>query len=183
MTEEQGSWVNRLRRREPQALRAFVSDHGEAVRRYLLGIVRSPADAEELAQDALVRFLGALDGFRGDASPKTFLFRIAHNLAVNHVKSASRRYETTLDALLEIPGPGGETHDHLESTERSQRLREALQHLPLRQRTVVVLKTWEDMTFREISEVLELAEGTVKAHYFFGLRGLRKLLEDSRDTR
>ncbi len=69
----------------------------------------------------------------------------------------------------------------LERLEREKEVKELLYALPPQQRKVVILKNWEDLTFREIGEVLGLAEGTVKAHYFFALRKMKKSIGEKGD--
>ena len=177
MAEDQHQWLARLKKRDEEAIGDLVRDHATPIRRYLAGLLRSEADAEDLAQDTLVRFLDGLDAFRGDCSVKTYLFRIAHNLALNHLASAPVTREVAREELPEAPDGLRPPVDAAMWSEAGESLRRALGDLPPQQRAVVILRTWQDLSFREIGEVLSVAEGTAKAHYFFGLRNLRKRLE------
>jgi RNA polymerase sigma-70 factor, ECF subfamily len=149
------------------------------VRRYMrpayaiaLGVVKEPADAEDVCQDAFVRALERLD----DCDPPRFgawLLRIVRNRA-----HSVRRYLGVRDAapLDAVPLASSEPGPRLE-TERSQlrgHLLEALGTLKEVQRQVVLLHDLEGWKHREISEVLELPEGTVRAHLFHARRALRE---------
>ncbi len=108
---------------------------------------------------------------------KTSLFRIAHNLALNHLASSARTHELYSGELPDRASAGPSPSHALHVEERSAALRRVLSDLPPQQRSVVVLRTWQDLSFKEIASAMGLAEGTVKAHYFFALRNLRKRLE------
>ncbi len=182
MVEAKDPWLNDIKAKREDALAAFVRAHTAPLVRYLAGMVRNRADAEELAQEAFLRFTSSLDSFRGDCSTKTFLFRIGHNLALNHLASASIQREVLGPEVPDVSHAGPSPHSEASDGEQGQLLRRALRTLPPQQRSVIVLRTWMDMSFREVAEVLSLAEGTVKAHYFFGLKNLRKALEVTHDS-
>ena len=177
MREDQERWLEALKARQEEAIRQLVREFGEPLRRYCSAMVRSPADGEDLAQEALVRFVGAVDAFRGEASVKTYLFRIAHNLALNHLASSAVVHEELPGEIREGPSPAASPLHAAQSQEEGRMLREALARLPPQQRAVVALRTWQDLSFKEIGAVMGLAEGTAKAHYFFALRNLRRQLE------
>ncbi|MGC8762348.1 MAG: RNA polymerase sigma factor [Acidobacteriota bacterium] len=179
MAEERDPWREPLQRGDGQAFRDFVREVGPSLRRYLETVVRSPAEAEELAQEAFLRLVQSLGGFRGECSVRSFLFRIAHNLALNHLASASARREEAGE-VPDRPSADPSPQVRLLQEERSLHLRRLLSALPPQQRAVVALRTWEDLSFKEIAAVLGLAEGTAKAHYFFALRNLRRRLEEGR---
>ncbi len=182
MAEAKDPWLDDIKAKRQDALEAFVRAHTAPLVRYLAGMVRNRADAEELAQETFLRFATSLDSFRGDCSTRSFLFRIGHNLALNHLASATVQREILTGEVPEGRNPGRSPDSDTLEEERTIRLRRVLKTLPTQQRSVVILRTWLDLSFREIAEVLSLAEGTVKAHYFFGLRNLRKTLEVSYDA-
>lgn len=183
MGEARDAWLDRLRARDEESLRELVRTHSGPLRRYLTSMLRNPADGEELAQETFVRFLEGLSAFRGEASVKTYLFRIAHNLALNRLASAASVHELLPGDLPEGATPSDAQHRAVLRSEEGERLRRAVSLLPPQQRSVVVLRAWQDLSFKEIAEALSVAEGTAKAHYFFALRNLRKCLEGEDDTR
>lgn len=177
MAEERGPWLERLHARDPEILEGVWAEHLGPLTRYLHGMLRHPADAEDLAREALLKFTEGVERFRGEASPRTFLFQIAHNIALNHLSSAASRRETFPGELPERRDPAESPAEKLLRREEGDRLRTLLRGLPPQQRAVVILRTWEELSFREIASVLGIAEGTAKAHYFFALRNLRRYME------
>jgi RNA polymerase sigma-70 factor (ECF subfamily) len=75
------------------------------------------------------------------------------------------------------PASADGPEQELAVSEEAARVRALLPGLPPQQRAVVILRVWQDLSFREIASALALAEGTVKAHYFFALRNLRRKME------
>jgi RNA polymerase sigma-70 factor (ECF subfamily) len=181
MPEVKDPWIERLRARDENTLGELVRTYSGPLRRYLSGMLRNPSDGEDLAQETLMRFLENLNSFRGESSVKTFLFRIAHNLALNRLVSAASQHEVFPGELPEGRTQEASPQRDLIREESAAAVRRALALLPPQQRAVVILRNWEDLTFKEIARVLSLAEGTAKAHYFFALRNLRKHMEGSHE--
>jgi len=183
MAEAGQRWQEQLRARDPEAVRKLWEEFSGPLRRFLAGMLRHPADAEDLAQEALVRFLAHVHEFRGEASVKSYLFQIAHNLALNHLATAATKREVFPGEVPDRVAEGAESPAEAAARqEDGERLRAAVALLPPQQRAVVLLRTWEDLSFREVGTALGLAEGTAKAHYFFALRNLRKHLEVRHDV-
>ena len=181
MAREQEAWIRGLKARDEGALADLVAQFSAPLGRYLLGMIRHTGEAEELVQEVFLRFLAHLDEFRGEASPRTFLFKIATNLALNHLDSASNRREVFPGELPERAYRGSSPFERVALEEEAAGVRAAIGSLPPQQRAVVVLRAWEDLSFREISAVLGIAEGTAKAHHFFALRSMRRTLETRRE--
>ncbi len=177
MPEDQKAWVVQLRARDEGAVRELVRSYGGSLVRFLTGMLGNAADAEDLAQETFVRLVEHVEEFRGEASLRTYLFKIAHNLALNHLASAAHRYEVTPEEMPDRPSPAPGPSQAASAAEDAARVRALLPNLPPQQRAVVVLRVWQDLSFKEIASSLSLAEGTAKAHYFFALRNLRRMME------
>jgi RNA polymerase sigma-70 factor, ECF subfamily len=177
MAREREAWYRDLKARDEGALTDLVKEYSAPLGRYLAGMVRNPGEAEELAQETFLKFLNHLDEYRGEASPRTFLFKIATNLALNHLDSARSRREVAPGELPDRPSSSPSPFESASRSQDAERVRRAVATLPPQQRAVAILRTWEDLSFREIASALGIAEGTAKAHYFFALRSLRRVLE------
>ncbi len=140
----------------------------ERYRRLVLSLSRQmlgpSADAEDLAQETFLRAYRHLDGFRGQASFKTWLVRIAVNLCGHARRRVGR--EVSLATEVDGPavpraraedGPEGILLDH----EAVANVRRALAELPLHYRSVVVLRDLQGLSYREIAEALAIPPGTV----------------------
>ncbi len=178
MAEAPREWLRRIQAGEPDAAERLMGEMFGPVRRYLEGMLRNPAQAEDLAQEALVRLVEHASEFRGEASLKTYLFQIAHNLALNHISAAPTRHEEYGSQEPFAREDGRQSAlEALALEEERRKVRQALGRLPPQQRSVVILRAWEELPFNEIARVMGLAEGTAKAHYFFALRNLRRAME------
>jgi RNA polymerase sigma-70 factor (ECF subfamily) len=177
MPEDQSAWVKQLKAGNEEAVRELVRSYGGALVRFLASMTGSTAEAEDLAQEALIRLLEHAGEFRGESSLKTYLFRIAHNLALNYLASAPRRHEVFPEEMPDRPSATAPPVQQVVASEDAERLRAAMTRLPPQQRAVIMLRTWQDLSFKEIAAALSLAEGTAKAHYFFALKNMRRLME------
>lgn len=164
--------VERARRGDAGAFEALVRRYARTAHAAALAVVKEPADAEDVVQDAFIRALERLEDCRDPAKFGAWLLRIVRNRAHSVRRYLGVRDAAPLDALpLASPQPGP-----ARETERSQLrddLTEALSDLTEVQREVVLLHDLEGWKHREIGEALELPEGTVRAHLFHARRALR----------
>lgn len=147
-------------------------------------LVGNRADAEEIAQEAFLRFFAGLKTFRGESSIGTWIHRTVTRLAIDHLRRERLRRQIfffrkgkddpePMDYVADPrPGPG----DCLIGAETGRRLAKAMQKLPSRQRAVFVLRHQEELPLKEIAGLLGLEEGTVKAHLHRAVMRLRREL-------
>jgi RNA polymerase sigma factor (sigma-70 family) len=141
------------------AFAALLRDHGVMLARIASSYEADPAKRQELQQDILAAVWRALPGFRGDASIRTFLARIAHNRAISHVaRAAAEPRMAELDE--EMPCHQPSPFDEIERSDQQRRLMNAVRALPLSARDPVVL-TLEGFTPREIAAMLDLTPNSV----------------------
>ncbi len=146
-------------------------------------------DACELTQEAFLRALKGIAGFRSDAKFYTWLFRIALNLTRSHRRRAARRSSRSLDqpdGTLELasqaarlgaadcPSPA----ERAEQTERNTKVTAALDRLAQQYKTVIVLCDVEGLNYREIAQIVGVPVGTVKSRVHRGRLTLRQYLAD-----
>ena len=161
----------------PPSEAEFLEANSRRVYNLALRLVGNPADAEDVAQDALIRALRALPSFRGDSAAATWLHRITVNTWKNRVRAEKRRsfWKTiSIQSLFggedeeEEPEGGLKAADRaldadLETDETSREVHKALQSLDEEARAVVVLRDIEGLSYQQIAETLGLPEGTVKS--------------------
>ena len=173
--------------------RVQAGDHGAfepLVRRYekrlfgyFLNLVEDPATAADLAQETFVRVYRAVPRYRESGRFESWLFRIAANLVRSRRRRPDQRaahvsLEETPAAERELAARGGERRpdDAAWRAELRDALQEALPQLPLVFREAVVLRDVQGWSYREIAEMLDVEEGTVKSRAHRGRQRLRELL-------
>lgn len=172
--EDQGL-VTRARNGEAAALDALVSRHHTAVFEVTYRVLGDPDAAADAAQDTFMRALAALHTFRGEAAFRTWLLKIAANVARSAGRKTTRRREVTLEAVPEQGGADDPAHRAVVRTE-AERVSRALEALPEKQRLAVTLRIHQDLSHREIGEVIGSSEGAARVNYHLGIKRLRELL-------
>ncbi len=160
--------VARCRTGDTQAFRTLVDSYQDRAYRLALRILRSPADAEEVAQDAFVRAWSGLRDFRGEAAFSTWLYRIVARRALDRV-AVLRGRRGREAPLMETDEP-----QVAPTIPVSGKLAQAMEALPETQRAVVALFYYEDHSVSDVARVLALPEGTVKTHLSRARALLRK---------
>ncbi len=151
--------------------------HERGLFAYMYRMCGNRDDAEELAQAAFVRAWGGISGFRGESSFKTWLFRIATNLAIN--KRTRTRPTVELSELLAAP----ESRQPEESFRRKRReelVQAALDRLPKDQRAALVLSVYEGMSYKEIARALGKTVRAVDSLLVRAKQNARRFLEPAR---
>jgi len=170
--------IEQVRQRRPGAFEKVYQDTRNGVYGLLLTRTGRVDTAEELLQETYSRFLGQVHGVRklpAVRNLRAYLLRIARNLAVDEARRRVRsiedagRAETVVDPA-EPPAVSGEEGE----TERALRL---LRKLPEDQREVIVLRLYNDLGYREISDLTGVPEKTVESRYRYGIQKLRALWE------
>jgi len=173
-----------------RALSGDPEAFGEIVRRWerrifalAYGMLGREEDARDATQETFLAAFRNLRGFRGEAKVSSWLHRIAVNQCITRQRRAKVRGETALEdeaeknaAVFALPLDVSPART-AEKVERSVAVRRAVGSLPPDLRQVVVMKEFEELTFQQISEVLELPLSTVKSRLYTALRQLQMRLQ------
>ncbi len=163
---------------DPKQLHDLVVDHGEAVYRLALSVVRDAALAEDVAQDTLLKAWLALPTFRGEASVRSWIMRIAHNTAISTLRTR-RALVMDPNDLPERTTPAERGVDRrVESGVVLDDFVAALDQLDELSRSIVVLRELEGLPYDEIARILGVPLPTVKTRLFRARRLLAAVLKD-----
>jgi RNA polymerase sigma-70 factor (ECF subfamily) len=169
--------ITRAQRGEVNALGRLYDRHRESIFRYLWLRLDDRQLAEDLTGDVFMRMLDALPRYRMKGLPfRAWLYRIAHNLLVDHVRKINRQATLPLDSVEE-QGAEDDPGLVIEQRQLSERLQVALLRLEPTQCEVVVLRFVAGLSLQETALALGKTEAAIKALQHRGLRGLRQALE------
>jgi len=168
---------------------AVVQLYRPGIFRFVLGSLRDRDAAETLTQECFMKAYRAREQFRGDASVKTWLMRIAVNLVRDHLSNARLKFwRRTQQSSVDISTAEGWLQDRRSSPEAALGAKQqvaaiwsAVAGLSEGQRTVFLLRFVEEMDILEIAAATGLKEGTVKIHLFRALRSVRARVADKEE--
>jgi RNA polymerase sigma-70 factor (ECF subfamily) len=151
-------------------------EHAPALFRFLFRLTGREADTRDLLQEIFVRLAQTPRLLDGVTAPRSFLFRMAHRLVIDRYRREQTRghYDACAARESEIFALPPSSPDDTVWLQRA--LASSLNALPPEQKTVVVLKVWERMTFAQIAEVLEISANTAASRYRYALDKLRNEL-------
>ena len=180
MVEEQ-ALLRRAREMDEPALRAIFETYYLPLYRYIYQHLRHRATAEDLTAEVFSRMLEQLTWGRGpEQHLRAWLYRVAHNLVVDHARRQVHRDHDPLDEELLSTGQDVEAEVH--GTIQRQQAATALRRLTPMQRAVIILKYLEGYTNKEIASMLDLSVGAVKALQHRGLASMRRYTARNRES-
>jgi RNA polymerase sigma-70 factor (ECF subfamily) len=173
-TDPDRELVERFRAGERNAFDLIVRRHQKGMWRLARRYVKHDADAADVTQQAFVKAFHALISFRGAATVRSWLYRIAINCALTWIRDHRREQPQTIaeDALV----ASGSATATMISSEDSARLRSAIAVLPPKQKLVLELRVFDDLSFKEVAELAECSENTAKVNFHYAVKRLRELL-------
>lgn len=142
---------------------------------YVCALLADPAEAEDVVQDVFLRALAQSERWFGLRNPTGYLYRAARNEALSRLRR--RAVRERLAPEVERAAPIVEVAAGLERQEDAARVNAALMALPVEQREVVVLKLYQDRTFKEIARLTGASQNTAASRYRYALAKLKAILE------
>jgi RNA polymerase sigma-70 factor (ECF subfamily) len=196
LPSEEALLVAELQAGSERAFSQLIAQYHQPLYSLIARSLQDPADASDITQEVFIKVFRNIRGFHGEASLRTWLYRIALHEASNQRRwwSRHKRQEITLDAPLcgdpdaegeslslgaTLSDGGASPYDHAAQKELRMRVEAALREVPEAFRTVVILREIEGFAYEEIAEILQVNIGTVKSRLTRGRAALRTLLAGS----
>lgn len=166
--------VEKVKSGDRRAFSELVKRHQRSVLRLSLRFVKDLDTAEDVTQDAFIKAYEKLNSFEGRASFKSWLFQIAVNTARNKIREWKRDTVDIDDVQLAVDAEAESTLVH---TAVADILQKEVEKLPFKQKTALVLRVYEDLSFSEIADIMQCPYDTAKANYRHALMKLRQTFE------
>ena len=171
--------VERAKNGDARAYGELVERHQARVYATLRKITGDSDLAMDLTQDAFIRAWERLDRFQGRSAFSTWLYRIAVRLAYDAIERERRMTRGGVDRDLADPAPGPDRR--AERSAAAEELERRIAELPDVQRAVVVLRTYDELPYREIAEILGTTETSARVSYHYAITKLRgRYLEEAK---
>lgn len=186
MEQPAANLIDRARRGDESALTTVIREMTPGIYRFTLRMTRSEEEARDITQETFLKMMRNLDRYDPTFNFNTWVYRIARNLCIDRSRHASRwkfifqrnPEEDEGDPMAELPDGGDSQLDGLLSREVHGALDRALQKLKPAYREVLVLFHFEDLSYQEIAQVLQIPIGTVMNRIFRARQQLREELGD-----
>jgi len=173
-------------RGEKEKFRMLVEQYQQMVFRTCMGFLHNKDDADDLTQDIFIQAYQSLSRFKGEAAFSTWLYRIAVNASLNKVRKSSKNLILQrIDAFFGtgksgeapfLPSDAEDPENILIRQEHVEWVRRALDSLPENQRTAIVLSKYDDLSQKEIAEIMKTSQGAVEALLQRAKKNLREKL-------
>ena len=157
------------------AFEELVKRHQRQIYALALKMVRNHDDASDVAQDVFLKAYEVLGTFQRKSSFHTWLYRIAVNYCINHLRRDKAKYHVELETYHAVQDPMA--LENMDTMEMQEELNRAIRKLPEKQQATVLLRACDGLPYKEIAKILDCSIGTVKANYFHAVKNLRRLMK------
>ncbi len=178
--------IARFQGGDEQAYVELVNRYRDRLMTFVYRFVNDFEQAQDIVQDTLLKVYTHRHFYKEIAKFSTWIYTIAGNLAKTELRKRKRRKVTNLsqmsreDKVYEIPSNDTDTGDRIQGQFAEQQLQKAIQSLPLHFRTVVILRDLQELSYEEISNIVDVPLGTVKSRINRARLQLQKALKDYR---
>lgn len=178
--------IEQLKQGNEQAFKKLVETHQKLVVNTCYGMVQNREDAQDIAQDVFIEVYRNIQKFKGDSKLSTWLYRIAVNRSLNHIRDNKKNkwfysFEDEVAVkskhLQQLESSKSDRPEfELENKQRTLILHEAINSLPENQKVAFTLSKYEELSYQEIAEVMDLSVSSVESLLFRAKKGLQNKL-------
>ncbi|SEO74760.1 RNA polymerase sigma factor [Paenibacillus sp. OV219] len=172
-------YLKHITRLDDPEMDGLVRRYWHDVWQYVYFLTRREHVAEDIAQETFIRAFRAIDAFRGQCSVKSWLFKIARNTVFNYSKSAFLRKVTLIGLFQDTRRSSSAEVDYM-SANFTDEIWSFVLELPRNDREVIILYAHYELSYKELAELLGIAEGTVKSRLARARAKLAKRMKEER---
>lgn len=159
------------------AFRSLVSQYKERLYWQIRKIVLDHDDADDVLQNTFIKIFRNIDSFNSDSKLYTWMYRIATNEAITFINKKAKRGNTTIEAVKERAIANLTTDVYFEGDAIQLQLQRAIATLPQQQQLIFSMKYFEDHTYEELSEILDITVGGLKSSYHLAVKKIKAYIQ------
>ncbi|MEZ4655190.1 MAG: sigma-70 family RNA polymerase sigma factor [Candidatus Eisenbacteria bacterium] len=179
LESDERAWILRCQSGDRAAFEPLVQRYMRRAAAFALGWAGNHEDALDLSQEAFARAFRAIRRFDPDRPFYPWFHRILRNLCINHIGRARHSREVALDDEMPLAGSEPSPSERAERAELRRTVRAAIRRLQPQDREILILREFQDQSYAEIADVLQIPKGTVMSRLHNARRRLRLELEAS----
>ncbi|WP_299556190.1 RNA polymerase sigma factor [Seonamhaeicola sp.] len=159
-----------------QAFRALITLYKERLYWHIRNIVKSHDDTDDVLQNTFIKIFKNINNFKGDSKLYSWMYRIATNESITFINKNAKRLQITSEEAQQLAINNLTSDTYFEGDTIQLKLQNAIATLPEKQQLVFNMKYFQDLKYKEISEILETSEGALKASYHIAVKKIEAYL-------
>ncbi|MDN3665736.1 RNA polymerase sigma factor [Algibacter miyuki] len=159
-----------------QAFRALITQYKERLYWHIRNIVKSHDDTDDVLQNTFIKIYKNIDKFKGDSKLYSWMYRIATNESITFINKNAKRLQTSNEEVQQLALNNLTSDVYFEGSDIQLKLQQAIATLPDKQQLVFNMKYFEDIKYKDMSEILETSEGALKASYHLAVKKIEAYL-------
>lgn len=163
---------------QAKAFELLVDTYKQRLYWHIRGIVLDHDDADDVLQNTFIKVFRNIGSFKGDSKLYSWMYRIATNESLQFLKVKSRKLGVSSQELQEHTAKNLQADVYFEGDEIQYKLQQAIATLPEKQKLVFNMKYFEAMKYEEISEILDITVGGLKASYHLAVKKIESFLKE-----
>ncbi len=180
MSKQQSIFVNALKNSETKekAFKRLVSEYKERLYWHIRKLVLDHDDAHDVIQNTFIKIHLNIDNFRETSSLYTWMYRIATNESLNFINSKAKKMGIQNQEWIEAKTDGLKADSYFDGNDAAHNLQKMIARLPEKQRIVFNMRYFDNMSYKDISEVLDTSVGALKASYHHAVKKIKIIIND-----
>jgi len=183
--------IGRLSENDPQAFRILMEKYQDLVFRTSMGLLHDTEAAEDISQEVFIEVFKSIGYFRGESKLSTWLYRVTINKSLNELKKNQRNkawtkfediFKGKKEEKKELSIPDKSSENLIESKELAKILQQAIDELPENQRIAFVLAKYDELSYKEIAEIMNSTVSSIESLVHRAKTNLQKRLQNIHDT-
>lgn len=181
MKQQETSLLLRLQDTDKRndAFRELVNTYKERLYWHIRNIAKDHNDTDDILQNTYIKIFKNIDKFNGESKLYTWMYRIATNETITFLNLKAKKLQLSSEDLQEQLIENLESDIYFEGDEIQLKLQKAVARLPQKQQQVFNMKYFQELKYREMSEILETSEGALKASYHIAVKKIEEYLKSN----